>query len=106
MAQSDRSVEIALFSWARHHMRAFHFAWGGFFIAFFAWFAISPLLSKIQVSLNITKAKGGTTTTLSTAKNVTRKDKNKSATTTAAKKNNSSCVCREHNDQNKKNRTA
>ena len=47
-----------------------------------------------------------------TSKNVTRKDKKKSATTTAAKKNNSRkkppppklpfCVCREHNDQNKK----
>ena len=47
-----------------------------------------------------------------TSRNVTRKDKKKSVTTTAVKKNNSRkkpppklhfCVCREHNDQNKKN---
>ena len=56
MDQGDRSVDIALFSWARPHMRAFHFSWGGFFIAFCAWFAIAPLLSEIQVSLDITKA--------------------------------------------------
>ena len=35
------------------------------------------------------KGKGGTMTTPSTAKNMTRKDKKKLATTTAAKKNNS-----------------
>ena len=36
-------------------MRAFHFAWLGFFIAFFIWFAIAPLLSEIKITLGLTK---------------------------------------------------
>ena len=53
--QGDRSVEIPLFTFARPHMRAFHFAWMSFFIAFFTWFAISPLLSEIAISLKLDK---------------------------------------------------
>jgi hypothetical protein len=52
-AQEDRAVEIALFSTARPHMRAFHFAWISFFMAFFNWFAITPLLSEVQTSLRL-----------------------------------------------------
>ena len=36
-------------------MRAFHCSWSGFFIAFFIWFAIAPLLSEIRDDLNISK---------------------------------------------------
>jgi NNP family nitrate/nitrite transporter-like MFS transporter len=36
-------------------MRAFHFSWLGFFIAFFIWFAIAPLLSEIKEDLGLTK---------------------------------------------------
>ena len=36
-------------------MRAFHFSWLGFFIAFFIWFAIAPLLSEIRTTLDLTK---------------------------------------------------
>jgi NNP family nitrate/nitrite transporter-like MFS transporter len=35
-------------------MRAFHCAWWAFFIAFFIWFAIGPLLPEIRDDLNIT----------------------------------------------------
>jgi hypothetical protein len=52
--QNDRSVEIHLYSMARPHMRAFHFAWMAFFVAFFTWFAITPLLSEVQRSLDLT----------------------------------------------------
>ncbi len=34
-------------------MRAFHCAWVAFFIAFFIWFAISPLLSEIRDTLDL-----------------------------------------------------
>lgn len=54
VTQNDRSVEIHLYSMARPHMRAFHFAWMAFFVAFFTWFAITPLLSEIQRSLDLT----------------------------------------------------
>jgi NNP family nitrate/nitrite transporter-like MFS transporter len=36
-------------------MRAFHCSWWSFFMAFFIWFAISPLLSEIQITLDLTK---------------------------------------------------
>jgi NNP family nitrate/nitrite transporter-like MFS transporter len=36
-------------------MRAFHCSWWSFFIAFFVWFAITPLLPRIQDSLDLTK---------------------------------------------------
>ena len=35
-------------------MRAFHCSWWGFFVAFFIWFAISPLLSEIRDDLDLT----------------------------------------------------
>eukprot|EP00557_Chaetoceros_sp_GSL56_P011592 CAMPEP_0176486822 /NCGR_PEP_ID=MMETSP0200_2-20121128/5781_1 /TAXON_ID=947934 /ORGANISM="Chaetoceros sp., Strain GSL56" /LENGTH=874 /DNA_ID=CAMNT_0017883565 /DNA_START=199 /DNA_END=2823 /DNA_ORIENTATION=+ len=51
--QGDKSVEIPLFVFQRPHMRAFHFAWMSFFVAFFTWFAIAPLLPEIRKSLNL-----------------------------------------------------
>ena len=53
--QDDKAKEIKLCSLARPHMRAFHCSWSGFFIAFFIWFAIAPLLSEIRDDLNISK---------------------------------------------------
>lgn len=51
--QGDKSVEIPLFLFQRPHMRAFHFAWMSFFTAFFAWFAIAPLLPEIRDTLDL-----------------------------------------------------
>lgn len=53
--QDDKATEIKLCSLARPHMRAFHCAWWSFFIAFFIWFAIAPLLSEIQDTLELSK---------------------------------------------------
>ena len=53
--QNDRSVEIQLAAFNRPHMRAFHLAWMSFFVAFFTWFSITPLLSEVQRTLNLTK---------------------------------------------------
>ena len=53
--QDDKGTEIKLCNFKRPHMRAFHCSWWGFFIAFFIWFAIAPLLSEIKVTLGLTK---------------------------------------------------
>jgi len=53
--QDDKASEIKLCSFARPHMRAFHCSWWGFFVAFFIWFAIAPLLSEIRDDLGLTK---------------------------------------------------
>jgi NNP family nitrate/nitrite transporter-like MFS transporter len=50
----DKAVEILLCNFSRPHMRAFHFSWMCFFIAFFTWFAIAPLLGEIRTTLNLT----------------------------------------------------
>ena len=53
--QDDKAKTIKLCSFARPHMRAFHMSWWGFFIAFFIWFAIAPLLSEIADDLDLSK---------------------------------------------------
>lgn len=53
--QNNKATEIKLCSFARPHMRAFHCAWFSFFLAFFIWFAIAPLLPEVKDSLQIEK---------------------------------------------------
>ena len=52
-SQDDKATEIKLCSFGRPHMRAFHFAWWSFFVAFFIWFAIAPLLPLIKTDLGL-----------------------------------------------------
>lgn len=51
--QGDKSTELKLTNFARPHMRAFHYSWWSFFIAFFIWFAIAPLLPIIKDELKL-----------------------------------------------------
>merc|ERR1712048_1534268 len=53
--QDDKATEIKIFNFSRPHMRAFHCSWWCFFIAFFIWFAIAPLLGEIKDTLGLTK---------------------------------------------------
>lgn len=53
--QDDKAKEIMLCGFSRPHMRAFHCSWWGFFVAFFVWFALTPLLPIIQSDLGLTK---------------------------------------------------
>lgn len=48
--QDDKATEIKLCNFGRPHMRAFHCSWMAFFMAFFIWFAIAPLLPVIKSS--------------------------------------------------------
>jgi MFS transporter, NNP family, nitrate/nitrite transporter len=65
--QEDKSMEIYLYSFQRPHMRAFHLAWMTFFVAFFAWFSITPLLAEIQRSLHLSHKEIWTSSTLAVA---------------------------------------
>jgi NNP family nitrate/nitrite transporter-like MFS transporter len=53
--QEDRAADIPLYDCARPHMRAFHLAWLSFFVAFFTWFAMTPLLGEIARSLDLSR---------------------------------------------------
>lgn len=53
--QDDRATELKLWKFGRPHMRGFHLAWLGFFVAFFLWFAIAPLQTEVKKSLKLTK---------------------------------------------------
>jgi NNP family nitrate/nitrite transporter-like MFS transporter len=53
--QDDRASDIPLYDFARPHMRAFHLAWLSFFVAFFTWFAMTPLLGEIARSLDLSR---------------------------------------------------
>ncbi|GMH80829.1 hypothetical protein TrST_g10640 [Triparma strigata] len=53
--QGDRATALKLWSFKRPHMRAFHCSWFGFFLAFFQWFAIAPLLPEVRDTLDLTK---------------------------------------------------
>ncbi|OWZ16041.1 Major Facilitator Superfamily (MFS) transporter [Phytophthora megakarya] len=53
--QADKATEIRLFSFTRPHMRAFHYSWLSFFIAFFGWFSIPPLMPTIKQRLDLSE---------------------------------------------------
>mmetsp|Transcript_36187 Transcript_36187/g.53062 ORF Transcript_36187/g.53062 Transcript_36187/m.53062 type:complete len:464 (+) Transcript_36187:81-1472(+) len=65
--QDDKANAIPLQSLQRPHSRAFHAAWFSMFVAFFTWFAITPLLSEIQFSLNLSKEQIWTSSICGTA---------------------------------------
>lgn len=50
-----RATRIRLFSVSSIPMRTFHLAWMGFFVCFFAWFAVAPLMTVIRSDLHLTK---------------------------------------------------
>lgn len=53
--QQYKAKELKICSFARPHMRAFHYSWWSFFIAFFIWFSIAPLLPEVRNTLNLSK---------------------------------------------------
>ncbi len=52
---SDKATSIKLFSFSTPQMRAFHMTWLAFFVCFFAWFAIAPLMPVIKGEFGFTK---------------------------------------------------
>ena len=59
--ESNKATKIELFSLATPQMRTFHMTWFAFFLCFFAWFGIAPLMAVIRDELGLTKAQIGNT---------------------------------------------
>jgi NNP family nitrate/nitrite transporter-like MFS transporter len=50
-----RATRIELLNFSTIPMRAFHMTWMAFFVCFFAWFAVAPLMPVIRADLDLTK---------------------------------------------------
>ncbi len=65
--ESSKATRISLFSFRTPQMRAFHLTWFAFFLAFFGWFGIAPLMAVVREDLLLTKAQVGNTIIASVA---------------------------------------
>lgn len=61
MDVKNKATRIDLFSLKTPQMRAFHMSWFAFFLCFFAWFGIAPLMIKVEEELGLTKSQIGNT---------------------------------------------
>ena len=53
---SGKASSIRLKSFGPPHMRTFHLTWLAFFLCFFGWFGIAPLLGEVREDLNLTNS--------------------------------------------------
>jgi NNP family nitrate/nitrite transporter-like MFS transporter len=51
---TQKATKIDLFSFSTPQMRAFHMSWLAFFVCFFAWFAVAPLMPVIKGDFHLT----------------------------------------------------
>jgi len=51
----NKATSIDLFSLKTPQMRAFHMSWFAFFLCFFAWFGIAPLMAVVREELQLNK---------------------------------------------------
>src|SRR6202012_1242215 len=62
MKQLDQPLDkIRLFSLDTIQMRTFHLTWLMFFVCFFGWFGLAPLMPAIRTDLGLTKSQVGNT---------------------------------------------
>jgi NNP family nitrate/nitrite transporter-like MFS transporter len=54
-----KATRINLFSFTSPAMRAFHVSWVAFFLCFFGWFGVAPLMPVIRAELHLSKAQVG-----------------------------------------------
>jgi NNP family nitrate/nitrite transporter-like MFS transporter len=59
MDTAHKAERIRLFSFSSPQMRAFHMTWFAFFLCFFAWFGIAPLMKVIREEMSLTKDEVG-----------------------------------------------
>ena len=55
MTASVKATSIRLFSFSSPQMRAFHMSWFAFFLCFFAWFGIAPLMKVVREEMSLTR---------------------------------------------------
>ena len=67
MEVRNKATSIDLLSLSTRPMRAFHMSWFAFFLCFFAWFGIAPLMAIVREELSLTKAQIGNTIIASVA---------------------------------------
>lgn len=67
MEVKNKATKIDLFSLATPQMRTFHMTWFAFFLCFFGWFGIAPLMAVVREDLMLTKAQIGNTIIASVA---------------------------------------
>ena len=67
MEIKNKATKIDLFSLKTPQMKAFHMSWFSFFLCFFAWFGIAPLMIKVEEELGLTKEQIGNTVIASVA---------------------------------------
>jgi NNP family nitrate/nitrite transporter-like MFS transporter len=65
--ESNKATKISLLDFKTPPMRAFHFTWFAFFLCFFGWFGIAPLMAIVREDLNLSKAQIGNTIIASVA---------------------------------------
>jgi len=57
--QTDKATKIRLFSFEAPHMRTFHLSWMAFFLCFFGWFGIAPLMAVVRDELGLSQSQVG-----------------------------------------------
>ncbi len=67
MEVKNKATSINLFSLKTRQMRAFHMSWFSFFLCFFAWFGIAPLMGVVREELDLSKTQIGNTIIASVA---------------------------------------
>ncbi len=59
MQVRNQATRIQLFSFSSPQMRAFHMSWFAFFLCFFAWFGIAPLMRIVRDEMSLSKEQVG-----------------------------------------------
>jgi NNP family nitrate/nitrite transporter-like MFS transporter len=67
MKHVEKAAALRLLDFRTPPMRAFHMAWFAFFLCFFGWFGIAPLMPVIREELHLTKEQIGNTIIASVA---------------------------------------
>lgn len=56
---STKSASLNLLSFKAPYMRSFHITWMAFFLCFFGWFGVAPLMAVVREELQLTKSQIG-----------------------------------------------